>query len=111
MDRQDEGERRRSQRIDLVVKLEVEWTTEQGRRIKERAETEKVSEYGALLRLWTTHPLPGPLKLKNLRTGQSVRAAVVYLGAPEANGALKIGVALESPNRAFWGVSLVMANG
>lgn len=111
MGEQDEGKRRRSQRIDLVVPLEVEWTTEEGRRIKERAETEKVSEYGALLQLWTAHSLPVPLKLRNLRTGQLVPATVVYIGAPEANGMVRIGVALKLPSKTFWGVSSVMANG
>lgn len=80
------GERRRSKRLRLGILVELEWTTEDGRRVRNRAVTEEVNIHGALLRITTRHELPAKLKLKNLRTKKSTDAETVWIARPAENG-------------------------
>lgn len=96
-----QDERRRSERRRLGLALKVGWTTPEGTRVEENAETEEVSAHGALLRLRTRYPIVTELKLENPRTGQSVRATAVWKQA-EAGGTLEVAVAFATPSETFW---------
>lgn len=97
------AERRRDQRVSAVIPVEVEWTTSEGTRVRERAETEVVSAYGALLRLRTRYSIAAQVNLNNPSTGQSVPAYSAWTES-EADGSVRLAVALSTPSRAFWGI-------
>lgn len=90
----------------LTIPVEVEWTTKEGVRVKEHAETEAVSAHGAQLRMKSRLPLSGEVKLNHQRTGQSTRARVISVGNPAPDGLTRIAVEMESPGETFWGVSI-----
>ncbi len=101
------AERRRSQRVLLVIPVEVTWTTRDGRRLKENAETQVVNAHGALLRMKTTLPLSAEVELTRPRTQQSVLARVVWAGdVAEQDEMPRVAVELAVPSETFWGVSI-----
>lgn len=98
-------ERRRSQRVHVAIPVEVTWTTKEGTRISEHAETEVVSAHGALLRVKTHHPIAAELIIVNLRTGQSAQAKAVCTDST-AGGTIRLAVGLDTPAEALWGISI-----
>ncbi len=98
-----EKERRRSQRVLLVIPIEVEWTTKEGKSTKEAAETEIVSAHGALLRMKSRIPLSIEITLYQRRVRQSTRARVV--GVSSRPDGERVAVELSIPSWSFWGVS------
>jgi len=100
------AERRRSQRVLLVIPMEVTWTTKEGVRVKEHAETEEVNACGAVLRMKAHPPISTEVELTHGRTHESVRARVVGMRDPTTEGLKRIGVDLAPLSETFWGVSI-----
>ncbi len=101
------AERRRSQRVLLVIPVEVAWTTAEGLRVAENAETEVVNAHGALLRMKTFLPISVEVELMRPRTRQSALARVVWTGdLAEEDEWTRIAVELAVPSETFWGVSI-----
>ena len=99
-------DQRRSQRVLLVVPVDVTWTREDGVRVKEPAETEVVNAHGALLRVNVRLPLKMEVVLTNRQTQQSTRARVVRNYPPREDGKLPIAFELLEARETFWGVSI-----
>ena len=99
-------DQRRSQRVTLVVPLELAWTTPEHVRMQEHAETVTVNAQGALLRTKTPLPPTGEVKLTRPRMHQSARARIVRVEQPDTEGWLRIAVELLLPGEAFWGISI-----
>lgn len=101
------AERRRSQRVLLVIPVEVAWSTREGLRVQEHAETEVVNAHGALLRMKTLLPISEEVELIRPRTSQLTRARVVWAGdVAEEDEMTRVAVELAVPSETFWGVSI-----
>lgn len=98
--------RRRSQRVLLVIPVEVTWTSSSGVRVQEHAETEVVNAHGALLRMKAHLPRGAAVELTRLRTHEKARGQVVFASEAGPGGFYHIGVELAVPSEAFWGVTL-----
>lgn len=101
-----QGERRRSQRVLLVIPVEVEWERTDGSHAKEYAETEEVNAHGALLRLKPPIALPAEFELTRRKTRQRSRVRLVGTHPPEPDGLERVAVELAVPSETFWGVSI-----
>ena len=101
-----EKDRRRSQRVLIVIPVSVSWTTKEGVRVKEEAHTEVVSRHGALLRFKGSLPVGAQVELSRLRTGAASHAKVVWAGKPDADGIGRVAVELTETSDEFWGVYL-----
>lgn len=100
------SERRKSERVFLVIPLEVQWTEPDGKHVKERAETEIISATGAQLRMKKTPPTSAELELSRSTFELTTRARVVNTSPQEADGWIRSTIELFSPSSSFWGVSL-----
>ncbi len=96
--------RRRSQRVYLLIPLEVSWTTIENAQIKEPAETEEVNAHGALLRVKNSPPAGTRVKLTHGHTGNSTLARVISERKLSPTGYRQVAVELTAPSYAFWGV-------
>jgi len=100
-----ESERRRSTRVLLVIPVEVAWTSREGQGCTEKAETEVVSQHGAMLRM-PTRLAPGTkLRIDRQANRQSCEARVVGVGNPSPDGLARVAVEMTVPSDTFWGVS------
>lgn len=100
-----EGDRRRSTRVLLVMPVDVAWTSKDGLQVQEHAETEVVSQHGAMLRMGTRLPVGVQLELRRPASGMSAKARVVGVGNPSPDGMARVAVELAVPSDAFWGIS------
>lgn len=100
------AERRRSQRVLLVIPVEVAWSANGSLRVKERAETEEVNTHGALLRMKTQLSPATKFELTHLQTQRSTEAQVVGVRSPTLEGLHRVAVELAATSEAFWGVSI-----
>ena len=100
------AEHRRSQRVLLVIPLEIAWMSANGVRVLEHGETEIVNAHGGLLRMKAKLPRGAPVELSRPRTQEKVQARVVFLGQEGADGLWRAGVEFTAPNVTFWGVTL-----
>ncbi len=100
------SERRRGQRVFLVLPVELHWTAPDGRPTMTAAETGIVSAYGATLQVKTAPPPASELELRLPSRGLSAKARVVGARPPAPDGLTTLGVELIAPNENFWGVSL-----
>jgi hypothetical protein len=98
--------RRRSDRVFLVVPVEVAWMRQDGTKLKESAKTEVVSAHGALLCMDAHLPLKTQVVVTHRVTQRSSPARVVGTQPAEADGKLRVAVELDEPSEAFWGVSI-----
>ncbi len=98
-------ERRRSQRVYLLIPLEVTWTTIENAQIKEPAETEEVNAHGALLRVKNPPPPGTTVKLTHGHTGNSTPARVISERKHSPTGYRQVAVELAAPSETFWGIS------
>ncbi len=99
-------ERRRSQRVHLVVPLNVVWTTPDGVHHNEPAKTEVINAHGGLLQM--KEPYPGikeVVELSHSSTAQSCKGRVVWIFEPEVGKLARIAIELAVASQAFWGVS------
>ncbi len=96
--------RRRSTRVMLVIPVEIKWMTKDGPWVQEHADTEVVSQHGAMLRM-KSRLSPGVLvEIRRPAVGQSVKAKVVGAGNPSSDGLARIAVEMLVPNDTFWGI-------
>lgn len=100
------AEKRRSQRVLLVVPVEVGWATGEGIRVQEHAETEVVGAYGALFRMKTSLPVGTQVQVRRPRIGQVANARVVYSGPRGPDGLARVAVELTAPSYDFWGIKI-----
>lgn len=98
------AERRRSPRVGAVRSVEVAWHTEDGKYLKEHAETEVVSAHGGLL--WMEHQLSlrQVVQLTLDRQANWTLARVKRIGDPTPGGRVPVAVELAGPSETFWGV-------
>ncbi len=96
--------RRRNQRLVLMVPVQVAGNNSLGTRFTEDTHTITISPHGALVLLSTVVSKGQRLILSNPRTKAEVECAVVYL-AQGRRGKNEVGVAFLLPNRAFWKVA------
>lgn len=101
----ESGDRRRSTRVLLVMPVDVAWTSKEGLQVQEHAETEVVSQHGAMLRMSTRLPVGVQLELRRPASGMSGKARVVGVGNPSPDGMARVAVELTVPSDAFWGIS------
>jgi hypothetical protein len=101
-----EKDRRRSQRVLIVIPVLVAWTNKDGVRIKEEAHTEVISRHGALLRIKGSLHVGSEVEVSRPKVHQSTKAKVVWVGKPDAEGFLRVGLELTVPSPEFWGVYL-----
>jgi hypothetical protein len=101
----ESGDRRRSTRVLLVMPVDVAWTSKDGLQVQEHAETEVVSQHGAMLRMSTRLPVGVHLELRRPASGMSGKARVVGVGNPSPDGMARVAVELTVPSDAFWGIS------
>ncbi len=98
--------RRRSQRVHLVVPLNVAWTTPDGVHLNEPAKTEVVNAHGGLLQM--KEPYPGfkeVVELSHSSTARSCKARIAWIFEPEDGKPARIAIELAVASQAFWGVS------
>ncbi|MGH9862554.1 MAG: hypothetical protein ACRD35_03945 [Candidatus Acidiferrales bacterium] len=100
------GDKRRSQRVLLVIHLEIIWTTSQGVRVQESAATEVIGAYGALVRLKTRLPLGTEVQLRRAKIQEPASARVTYHGPAGPDGLARLGLELTVPSEQFWGVKI-----
>ena len=100
------SERRRGQRVFLVLPVELHWTAADGRPAMAAAETGIVSAYGATLQVKPPAPTVPEVELRLPARGLSARARVVGPRRPAADGSTSLALELLSPDENFWGVSL-----
>jgi len=101
-----EKDRRRSQRVLIVIPVLVAWTNKDGVRIKEEAHTEVISRHGAMLRLKGSMAMGAEVEVTRPQVHQSTKARVVWVGKPDAEGFVRVGLELTVPSAEFWGVYL-----
>ncbi len=96
-------EHRRSQRVLIVIPVEVSWIAEDGTRIRIQAETEVVSTHGALLRTKNNPILPNKVEIIHLKTGFSAVARLVDIYPQDDQGVWRFALELAIPSETFWG--------
>ena len=101
-----EKDRRRSQRVLIVIPVLVAWTNKDGIRIKEEAHTEVVSRHGAMLRLKGSMQVGSEVEVSRPQVQQATRGKVVWVGKPDAEGIGRVAVELSETSDEFWGVYL-----
>lgn len=101
------SDRRRSQRILLVIPVEISWASREGVRVREHAETEVVNAQGGLLRLKTRIPANvGEVEITRPQTHQKAKGRVISVSAPGPDRLVRVGVELAVPAQEFWGIRL-----
>ncbi len=101
-----EKDRRRSQRVLIVIPVLMSWTNKDGVRIKEEAQTEVISRHGAMVRVKGSMMMGSDVELTRPQVHQSTKAKVVWVGKPDAEGFVRVGLELTIPTPEFWGVYL-----
>ncbi|HLE81711.1 MAG TPA: PilZ domain-containing protein [Dehalococcoidia bacterium] len=95
-------ERRRSPRVELVVPVQLEWTTDTGEYIEVNGETEIVSAHGALIRLKTAEDIASEVRIRNRQTGKVAWSSVVS-EYPAKGDQRRVAFVLSTPDGTFWG--------
>ncbi len=96
---------RRSPRILWRTPVLINWATQEGGQLRERAETEIVNAHGGLLRLATQLPCGQRVDLLDPNSGDICSARVVWSRQEEKNLA-RAGVELIPPSETFWGIRI-----
>lgn len=104
------SEKRRSQRVLLVIPVEVSWV-DGGKSRQSSAKTEVVSAHGALLRMKAPLAIGTEVELHHPITGQTNRGRVVSLDAATKESLPGVGMELEAPSKEFWGVTIPPVRG
>lgn len=98
-------ERRRSPRVELVVPVQLEWTTDTGEYIEVNGETEIVSAHGALIRLKTAPDITSEVRIRNRQTGKVAWSSLVS-EYPAKGDQRRLAFVLSTPEETFWGDSV-----
>lgn len=96
---------RRSQRVLLVVPVQVVWTTKDGVRVQEAAQTEVVNQHGALLKMEASLAVGTRVEISRPAVGRSLKARVVGSFSPGKDGLPRVAIELLVPTVDFWGIS------
>lgn len=96
-------ENRRSERVVLALPIEVGWTTKEGKKVKEAAESEVVNVHGAMIRM-KKRPSASQVDLSHPKSSGAVRARVVKVIDPDGGEYTRLAVEFTSPNEEFWGI-------
>ena len=99
-----EGNRRRSDRVPIVMRVTLISNRNDGIRVREEVESEVISEHGALLRSKRSLPVTGDITLFNPRNNMKVEARVISAGQVSADGYARFAVEFRSPCKNFWGI-------
>lgn len=99
------SDRRRSTRVLLIIPVKATWTSKDGLQVQEHAETEVVSEHGAMLKMGTRLAAGTQIELCRLASGQITKAKVVGVGNPSPDGLARVAVELTTGSDKFWGIS------
>ena len=97
-------ELRRSQRVSLVVPMDVSWTGRGGADHRKQAETVQVNDYGAMLRMKTPPSVSTEVKLVRRGRKKTARARVIRVSFRGQDGLKRFAVELAVPSYTFWGV-------
>ena len=97
-------ELRRSQRVSVVVPMDVSWTARGGADHRKQAETVEVNDYGAMLSMKTPPPVSTEVKLVRRGRKKTARARVIRIGFRSQDGLTRFAVELAAPSYTFWGV-------
>lgn len=100
-----DSDRRRSTRVLLVMPVEVKWVAKDGLVVQEQAETEVVSQHGAMLRMKARLAPGTQVELRRPSAHQAAKAKIVGVGNPSPDGLARVAVEMTVPSDAFWGVS------
>ena len=98
-----QGNKRRSERVVLSLPIEVGWTTKDGKKVKEAAESEVVNVHGAMIRM-KKRPSASQVDLSHSKSGGAVRARVVKIIDPDGGEYTRLAVEFTSPNEEFGGI-------
>lgn len=104
------SDRRRSTRVLLNIPVKATWTSKDGLQVQEHAETEVVSEHGAMLKMGTRLVAGTLIELCRLASGQTSKAKVVGVGNPSPDGLARVAVELTTGSDKFWGISFPPLN-
>ncbi len=99
-------ELRGSQRVSLVVPMDVSWTGRGGADHREQAKTVQVNDYGAMLRMKTPPPVSTEVKLVRRGRKKTARARVIRISFRGQDRVTRFAVELAVPSYTFWGVNL-----
>ena len=102
-----QGGKRRSERVVLSLPIEVGWTTKDGKKVKEAAESEVVNAHGAMIRI-KKPPSASQVDLSQPKSSGAVRARVVRVKDPEGGEYTRLAVEFTSPNEEFWGIGYLL---
>ncbi|MGH9788244.1 MAG: hypothetical protein ACRD4U_06035 [Candidatus Acidiferrales bacterium] len=100
------AERRRGQRIFLILPVELHWTDSRGQPASARAETGIVSAFGATLAMKGEPPEGSEVEVRVASTGQSAQARIIGRRPPAPDGSTALAVELTASNESLWGVRL-----
>jgi hypothetical protein len=98
-------ERRRGVRLNSSVPVRLEWNAPDGAAQRAEAQTRVVNPYGCLVVIPHDLALDQPVRLTNLRSGQSNPATVVWKGKERVEG-WELGIEMVNPEMDFWGMDL-----
>lgn len=96
---------RRSRRFEVLVPIQVSWTTPSGQTISDRAEVVEANQHGGLLVMRIYPPLGGDIELLNLLSGEKTPARAVAFRHGPATSVSGVAVELLRPSGDFWGVT------
>ena len=96
------GNRRRSQRVAIQIKVKVSGYTVAGERFTEDTTTVEISALGGLVNLRSPVNTGQRLALSNPQTRVTAECVVAYVQARDA--AWQVGLAFTVPNQPFWPV-------
>jgi len=96
--------RRRSQRINMSVRIRVRGRLADGQSFDEETETLAVSAHGALVLLDNPVGLGQKLNLRHKATQEETDSGVVYVGSKRA-GKVHVGIQFLKPSPHFWRVA------
>jgi HAMP domain-containing protein len=100
--------RRRSTRYPLFAPIQVAWTNSENSSQKAEAHAKDVSIHGGLLQFLNTASYPrtgAELVLRNLLSGEEIRARAGAIRRAKDGALLGIAVELLRPNETFWGLT------
>lgn len=98
-----ENERRRSQRVNITMRVLVRGKVG-GQSFEEESQTTSVNAHGGMIRLAAKVTRSQQISLINPRTTEEMPCTVMFLGQKE-NGKTEVGVEFIEPSPLFWRIA------
>ena len=98
------GPRRRSQRVLMQVAVRIHGLDAQGQKFEEETETLAINAHGALVLLTARLTSGSKVELQHKKTLEEQECHVVFLG-PVRSGKAEIGLEFSAPRPTFWRVA------